>query len=166
MAVPWQKRAVALCDCACRRVVVDFWHLGSAMNRRRWISYVVMLGVLLHAYALVRHNTVMLTAHLSHGALLSDLGILCQPSAMIGEQMASTPDAASSDLPHIPRPVDAQHDCPICSGLATVALLPTPSAEPYYLAFDPPALRPTAQAAPIVQLRTLSPPVRGPPSLV
>lgn len=135
------------------------------MRRRRWISCVVMLGVLLHAYALVRHNTVMLTAHLSHSALLSDLGILCQPSMAMREQSTGMTGAASSELSHVPRPADAQHDCPICSGLAALAALPVPDAEPHYLVFDPPALRPTTQAAPVVQSRTLSPPVRGPPSL-
>ena len=134
------------------------------MIRRRWISCVVMLGVLLHAYALVRHNTVMLTAHLSHGALLSDLGVLCQPSTM-ADQSAGMMGTDASELPYIPRPADAQHDCPICSGLAAIAALPAPDAAPHYLVFDPPALRPTTEAAPAVLPRTLSPPVRGPPSL-
>ena len=128
------------------------------MIRRRWISCVVMLGVLLHAYALVRHNGVMLNAHLQRASLVADLHALCNPTG------ASAIDTAG--LPDVPLPTDAQNGCPMCPGLVFAAVLPEPIAEPHYLAFDPPVLRSIAQAPPISHPRTLSPPVRGPPSLV
>lgn len=127
------------------------------MIGRRWISFVVMLGVLFHAYALVRHNTTMINAHIERASLVADLHVLCNPSG------SNTIDSAT--LPDIPRPTDAQHECPVCAGLAVAILNPEPVAEPHYLAFDLPALRPTAHAAPVGSPRTFIPPVRGPPSL-
>lgn len=154
----WQKRGRSLWDCARPQDMVDFrcsWERQMAW--RGWISGVVMLGVLMHAIAVVRHNTVMLSAHLQHASLAADLHILCNPSG------SGNIDSAS--LPDLPRPADAQNDCPICVGLAFAVMTPTPSTEPSYLVFDPPMLRPTAEAAPVGHRRILLPPVRGPPSL-
>jgi hypothetical protein len=79
------------------------------MRLRQWISVVAMLGVLLHAAALVRHYGVMLAAHLQYQALVSDLSSICQG-------VATDVGNASADLPHVPKPSDAQNGCPICSG--------------------------------------------------
>ena len=79
------------------------------MRLRRWISIFAMLGVLLHAGALVRHHGVMLGALLQYDALVSDLAAFCHSGA----------DGASHspvDLPSIPKPSDAKNGCPICSG--------------------------------------------------
>ena len=78
------------------------------MRLRGWISVFAMLGVLLHAGALVRHHGVMLGAVLQYHALVSDLAEFCH-----GADNASRSPA---DLPSIPKPSDAKNGCPICSG--------------------------------------------------
>ena len=87
------------------------------MRSRRWISVLALLGVLLHAGAIVRHNAVMTGATFQYQALLTGLAQICHGSG--------TGDAlVAAELPYVPRPSDAQNGCPICSGLsAAVALI-------------------------------------------
>ena len=124
---------------------------------RRVVSHRVVLGVLLHAAALVRHNAVMLDAHLLRGSLIADLMVICHPSG------TSSVDPAS--LPDVPVPTDAQNGCPVCSGLALAVALPTPDLTPHFVAFDPPRLSPVIVAAHHPLPRALLPPSRGPPTL-
>ena len=124
---------------------------------RRVVSFVLVLGVFAHATALVRHNAVMLEAHLNRAMLIADLMVICHPSG------ASTVDRAV--LPDVPIPTDAQNNCPICSGLASTVALAAPELAPHYLKFDPPLQRLVHVAAPIDTSPTLLPPVRGPPAL-
>lgn len=124
---------------------------------RRVVSFVLVLGVLAHAVALVRHNAVMLEAHQNRAMLMVDLMVICHPSG------TSTVDAAV--LPDVPVPADAQNDCPICAGLAATVALAVPELVPHYLRFDPPLERPTHVAAPIARSPVLLPPARGPPAL-
>jgi hypothetical protein len=124
---------------------------------RRAVSYLVVLGALLHAAAFVRHNAVMLDAHLLRASLIADLHVLCNPSG------TSSVDPAS--LPDVPVPTDAQNGCPVCSGLAFALALPTPDLTPHFVAFDPPRLRPVIVAAHRPLPRAHLPPSRGPPTL-
>jgi hypothetical protein len=124
---------------------------------RRLISFVVLLGMLLHAHALVRHNGVMLDAHLQRATLIADLLVICHPSG------TGTIDAAN--LPDIPRPTDAQYNCPICSHLGTVVALPAHSPVPTSMAFHSVARSPLPAARGTELLRTFIPPARGPPSI-
>jgi hypothetical protein len=124
---------------------------------RRSISYLVVLGVLLHAAALVRHNTVMLEAHGLRASLIADLMVICHPSG--------TNSFDSASLPDVPVPTDAQNGCPVCSGLAFALALPTPSLTPHFVTFDPPRLRPVIVAAHRPPPRANLPPLRGPPTL-
>lgn len=124
---------------------------------RRAVSYLVVLGVLLHAAALVRHNAVMLEAHSLRAALVADLMVLCHPSG------SNSVDPAN--LPDVPLPTDAQNGCPVCSGLAFALALPTPDLTPYFVAFDPPRLRPVIVATHRPLPRAVLPPSRGPPTL-
>jgi len=124
---------------------------------RRAVSYLVVLGVLLHAAALVRHNAVMLNAHLLRGSLITDLHVLCNPSG------TSSVDPAS--LADVPVPTDAQNGCPVCSGLAFAVALLAPDLTPHFIAFDPPHLRPMIVAAQRPLPRAILPPSRGPPTL-
>lgn len=126
------------------------------MHRQRWISILALIGVLLHAGALVRHNAVMTGAALQYGTLLADLAQLCH---------GGTTDTTSADLPYVPRPSDAQNGCPLCSGLAPVVALAAPelavivrqhaSAAVFY---------PDTRTAP-ERSRAVHPPARGPPAL-
>jgi|SRR6185436_3889146 len=128
------------------------------MRLRRWISIFAMLGVLLHAGALVRHHGVMLGALLQYDALVSDLAAFCHGGA----------DSAShspGDLPSIPKPSDAKNGCPICSGhspafaVVAPALLelrvPTPAAACWHC---------LASSA-TTHNHAVCPPARGPPAL-
>jgi hypothetical protein len=124
---------------------------------RRAIGYLLVLGVLLHAAALVRHNAVMLEAHALRAALIADLMVICHPSG------ASRTDPAG--LPDVPLPTDAQNGCPVCSGLAFALALPAPDLTPRFVAFDPPRLRPAIVATHHPLPRAVLPPSRGPPAL-
>lgn len=128
------------------------------MRARKWISVLAVLGVLLHAGALVRHNTAMAGAALQYHALVAGLAQLCHGGAAGGT-------LAAEDLPYVPRPSDAENGCPICSGLAqTVALI---GREPAVAA----AQLPAAASYPGQTGRlagagyAVCPPARGPPPL-
>ena len=125
---------------------------------RRLISFVVLLGVLMHAHASVRHNGVMLDAHLQRASLMAGLAIICHPSG------TATVDPAS--LPEVPRPTDAQNDCPICSGMTAALSLPPPVFVPYYLVFQPAQPLPLPVIRRVELARAFIPPARGPPSIV
>ena len=124
---------------------------------RRLVGYLLVLGVLVHSAALVRHNAVMLDAHLLRASLIADLHVLCNPRG------TSSVDPAS--LGDVPVPTDAQNGCPVCSGLAFALALPTRDLTPHFIAFDPPRLRPAIVAAQRPLPRALLPPSRGPPTL-
>jgi len=122
---------------------------------RRLISFVVLLGVLLHAQAIVRHNGIMLDAHLQRASLVADLIVICHPSG------TGTIDAAS--LPDVPLPSDAENNCPLCSGLGPAIALPPPIFIPYYVAFEPARPSPLPVIYGTELLRAFIPPARGPP---
>ncbi len=122
---------------------------------RRLMSLVVLLGVLMHAHAVVRHNGVMLDAHLQRASLIADLLVICHPSG------TSTVDTAS--LPDVPRPTDAQNNCPLCSGLGPAIALPSPDLVPRYVALLPAQPVPLRAVHGTELLRTFIPPARGPP---
>ena len=126
--------------------------------RLRWvISLLSVLGVLAHAGALVRHNAVMVDAHLQHQALVADLQIICHS----GGPGSSDPAA----IPKVPRPSNADNGCPLCSGVASafaLAALDAPClAAPYEVAG---AYKPPAIARSLGQSPAKLPPARGPPS--
>jgi hypothetical protein len=92
------------------------------MRSRKWIGILALLGVLLHAGAIVRHNATMTGATFQYQALLTGLAQICHGSGTGGAIDAS-------DLPYVPRPSDAQNGCPICSGLSPALALATPQSE-------------------------------------
>lgn len=129
------------------------------MRLRRWVSLIAVLGVLLHAGALVRHNGVMLAAAGVHAALTSDLLAICHGGV----------DAASNtlaDLPSIPKPTNATSGCPLCSGPASAFALAAPASHEFRVATAPlvygrplqPSLSPRGHA--------VCPPARAPPALI
>jgi hypothetical protein len=126
---------------------------------RRWISFLAVLGVLLHAGAVVRHHIVMLGLPASPSAeqtLLADLQVICHGT---GDQ----PALAGGDAPSGRTPADIKRNCPLCAGLAGPFALTAP--------LPTVAVRLTATQAPVSALaavldelpRTLHPPTRGPP---
>lgn len=128
------------------------------MRSRRWIAIVALLGVLLHAGALVRHHATMLGATLDHQALLADLGQICHSAG-------TTSSVPAADLPAIPQPTDAQNGCPVCSGLGSAVALVAPELAAIAL---PAPVPPAFHADPIDISEfphAIHPPVRGPPAL-
>ena len=127
------------------------------MRSRRWISVLALLGVLLHAGAIVRHNAAMTGANLQYQALVTGLSQLCH-SVTSGKVLAA------AELPFVPKPTDAQNGCPICSGLSPAVALAAPELEvafvpaPVAIAFHPDAQRTSASA------HAVCPPARGPPA--
>ena len=86
------------------------------MRANRWISVLAVLGVLVHAAAVVHHAARQTGAALEHRTLLADLAKLCHGGA-------ATQAAAAPELPIIPPPADTQDDCPLCCALGSAALL-------------------------------------------
>ena len=127
------------------------------MSRRRWISILALLGVLLHAGAIVRHHAAMTGATLQYRALLTDLAQICHGGATGG-------DLAAADLPYVPKPSDAQNGCPICSGLGPAFAL----AAPDFVAASPPLQVAAAvfsdQQDTYRGSHAVCPPARGPPA--
>jgi hypothetical protein len=127
------------------------------MRSRKWISILALIGVLLHAGAIVRHNAAMTGANLQYQTLLNGLSQICH-SATSGK------DLAAAELPFVPKPTDAQNGCPICSGLSSAVALTAP--EPAAV-FDPTpvaiAFRFDTNGVPDAG-HPVCPPARGPPA--
>ena len=118
----------------------------------------VLLGVLLHAGVIVRHNASMLGALFEHQALLADFAQICHRDSRGDADL-------TADLPFIPMPSDAQKGCPICCGLAPLFGLTPPAVTWLPRRALEAAHQPIAVAVLSVQPRTALPPARGPPSL-
>lgn len=125
------------------------------MRSRRLIGIVALLGVLVHAGALVRHNAIMLGALLQYQGLVADLTAMCHGSGAV----------PASELPYLPKPSGAEFGCPICSGLVAAIALPVPEqAEPARPL--PQAQSPAPGLAAVASHDRLGlPPARGPPAL-
>jgi hypothetical protein len=127
------------------------------MRWHRWISILAVLGVLVHAGALVRHNGVMAGATFQYQALLTGLAQLCHT----GTASQTLPPG---DLPYVPKPTDAQNGCPVCSGLSSAVALVAPELPSILL---PASVTVTFHGD--VQLvacwgHAVCPPARGPPA--
>ena len=127
------------------------------MRSRKWISVLALLGVLLHAGAIARHNAVMTGANLQFQALLTGLAQLCH-SSTTGKLLAA------AELPYIPKPTDAQNGCPLCSGLSPAIALLSPQPE-FVFARAPVAVvfHPDTRCTPDLG-HAVCPPARGPPA--
>jgi len=129
------------------------------MCLRRWVSVIAVLGVLLHAAAVVRHHGLMLAASPVLASLEADLLVLCHGGAQ------QTPDVPDGLPPGPgPKPSDAKTACPICAwhvpafALAPVERPDIPATTVAEIAW--PHSRPTAMA----RRHPVCPPARGPPA--
>jgi hypothetical protein len=126
------------------------------MRLRLLVHILAVFGVLAHAGALVRHNSVMVGATLEYNALLADIGSICHGDASSAGSLGSVP-------PAVPLPSNPHDACAICLGLvAAVALnvadavsIPAPVEikDTPFVGLDTIAEKPHA----------LHPPARGPP---
>ena len=121
------------------------------------IRLIAVLGVLLHAGALVRHHGMMLGGHLQHQALLSDLAALCHASGDTG--------SSTAELPWIPAPTQGKSDCPVCGGQVSAFALAAPDLPqlPSRVAIVESWQLPASRGDP--QYPAVCPPARGPPSV-
>jgi hypothetical protein len=125
------------------------------MRLRRWTAVAAVLGVLLHALALVRHHGIMLDAQLLEQALASGV------SFCLGDA-----DTASSHagLPGIPKPSDAQSGCPICTGHAPAVALVASDFLTVPLRFAMPARWHEPERIVLASPHAVCPLPRGPPA--
>jgi hypothetical protein len=127
------------------------------MRLRSLIRLIAVLGVLLHAGALVRHHGMMLGGHLQHQALLSDLAVLCHAGGDTG--------SSTAELPSIPAPTQSKSDCPVCSGQVSAFALAAPDLP------QPPSRVAVVESWQIPAARgdphdhAVCPPARGPPAV-
>jgi hypothetical protein len=131
------------------------------MDFRRWVSWLAVAAILLHAGTVARHNVIRFEAIPNELALLAgfDAGVICHTDSETGDngtaQGLSGKDPASTSKP-----------CPVCLGLASVHALTASDAPILRL---PPAvyIAPLSpqdhEAAPAVRFSL--PPTRGPPSI-
>lgn len=126
------------------------------MHLCRWPAIIAMLGVLLHAAALVRHHGVMLDAYLEYQELVAGLTAICH----------GDPDAAASspaDFPGYPNPSNALKDCPVCSAQAPTFAVAAPQSLETPVRLAARADRPELARSPCTQPHPVCPPARGPP---
>jgi hypothetical protein len=158
--VRWRRRGNALHVGSCNRhrlvrrhslVIFCAAEVLAAMRLRQWIGLVAMLGVLLHAGLIVRHNTVMLAAGLEQAVF--DQGAICHGGR--------TPTASKQPL--LPEQERPNADCPMCMGLvsALAILGAAPADQPCR---EKLAMR-LADVTETIALRLAAPrpPSRGPP---
>jgi hypothetical protein len=128
------------------------------MRLRGWINAFAMLGVLLHAGAVVRHHGVMLGALLEYHALVSNLAEFCHGGA---DNTSRSP----ADLPSIPKPSDVKNGCPVCSGQAPAFAIVAPA--PFEIPVPAPAATywHNLASAFATHHHPVCPPARGPPAL-
>ena len=129
------------------------------MRFRRWTSLVALIGVLLHAGLVVRHNTMVLASKLEHGSLVAALGFICHGNG-------GTTELSANEVPALPEPDQDRGSCPLCAGLTpAVAVLNdaglgchVPDAASSRMAVLGEVIR--------QRLAYVRPPSRGPPALV
>jgi len=124
------------------------------MRVRTWTAIVALLGVLLHAGALVCHHGIVLSTLLLEQALASDASF-CRGGA---------DPASPTGLPGSPKPSDAQSSCPVCAGQAPAFALAATDLPTVPLRFavmarwcEPERINPALRHA-------VCPPPRGPPA--
>lgn len=128
------------------------------MRLRRLIGFLAVLGVLLHAGAIVRHHAMMLSVYNVHSELVASLSVICHSDGSVTRLPAS-------ELPLVPPPTENQSDCPVCLGMVAMSIEPYPPSLP--AARDQRALvvQFFARSESIsTRLASVSPPPRGPPT--
>ncbi len=124
------------------------------MRVSRWASFVALLGVLLHAGLIVRHNNSMLAAAL-HQEQAIPFGVMCNVPV---EQQAD------AQTPNQPNPSQSVSKCPVCLGAAPgVALTSADTPALHAPALDTPRLTITASTT-VPHIAAVLPPSRAPPA--
>ncbi len=122
---------------------------------RRLATVFALMGVLLHAYTLVRHAPMEVAAKLQHTGLVSALATICH----------NTGESAQFEIPYVPVPSTGQK-CPDCVGVAgTVAIVPPAVGLTQQFEVETVRLRRFADVI-VERSAGRQPPPRGPPAIV
>lgn len=134
----------------------------TAWRIRRVVGVLALLGVLLHAAALVRHNSFALARLLSPQPTTSAADIALASLAAAGLTDGTICHVEGGD----PAPSSGQqspsHDCPICGGLVSAVAL-TPSVLPLLPVQHVRAVMARPEDRRATALRFARPQARGPP---
>ncbi len=134
---------------------------GVGMRFQRWVSWLAVAAILLHAATVARHNVIQFQAipvGLASSAIL-DPGIICHADSEADESGNARTLPGKSPSP-APKP------CPVCLGLASIHALPAsegPSLRVPQTVLAAAFVRPGLALAPAVRLSL--PLTRGPPTL-
>jgi hypothetical protein len=129
------------------------------MRFRRWVSWLAVAAVLLHAATIARHSVIQFNAAAAELASLAGFEpeVICHLGAELDAQAPALPGKGDE------RPAKP---CPVCLGLASAHALPASSAAPLPL---PRVASETVRVTQVLSLeqagRLSFPPNRGPPSL-
>ena len=150
--------------------------IGIAMFRahRRIVSFVALLSVMLHAYALVGHNAMMLrsststqaatAAQSSIFAQIDLLSIICRANG--GYDADGSQSVSGSNQKPGQKHNKGSSSCPVCSGIAMAHAVIPPPLVVVHLLRGYSVIEPSAHVAITHLARAALPPARGPPSLV
>ncbi|PPC87957.1 MAG: hypothetical protein CTY31_07855 [Hyphomicrobium sp.] len=172
-----QMLASVSANCFAFAAMLVYDHISGILMsraRRRIVSLVALLSVILHAYALVGHNAMMVQASLSLPttssaqssilAQIDSLSIICR--AYPGTDV----DAAQSASMHQKNPGqnhnNASSSCPVCSGIAIGHAVIPPPLVVVQLLRGYSVIEPSAHVAITHLARAALPPARGPPAQV
>ena len=131
------------------------------MRFRRWVNWLAVAAILLHAGTVARHNVIRFEAIPNELALLAgfDAAALCHAGS------GASDDSAGEGLPGKGQGSTSK-PCPICLGMAAAHALTasdTPILRVPQAVFVAGAVPQNDEAAPPVRLSL--PPTRGPPSI-
>lgn len=129
------------------------------MRSKHWMVLVALIGVLLHAGLIVRHNAMALSAKLDHAALATLFGFICHGNGGVSRLPAS-------EQPALPEQEQDRGSCPICAGMAPAFAVLTDMLLPCQ-AHDTVSFRMAVVGKIIhVRLAAVCPPSCGPPAFV
>jgi len=122
---------------------------------RKLATVAALMGVLLHAYGLVRHAPMEVAAKLQHTGLVSALATICHNSG----------ESSQIEIPFVPLPATG-HKCPDCVGVTgTLAVAPPAVDEIAQVEVETVRMRRFADVI-VERAAGRQPPPRGPPTSV
>lgn len=173
------RRVSANCF-SCAAMLVSDRISGILMSRahRRIVSLVALLSVMLHAYALVGHNAMMMraftptpattiamtAAQSSIFAQIDYLSIICRANG--GYDADGAQSASRNNQKPGQKHNQGSSSCPVCSGIAMAHAVSPPPLVVMQLLRGYSVIEPSAHVAITHLARAALPPARGPPSLV
>ncbi len=128
---------------------------------RRFVVAFAVIGVLLHAFALVRHAGIQTSRAFAAASnevqrLQADLGVICHAPA--GDETPASQPAGGS------LPSNEGSSCPVCSKLCAAVAFPGPTPLTVFLPLLPLQKLQLALDVRVEKLKQIRPQGRGPPA--